>query len=319
MFKVESRWHHQDKVKIEWNLGKRCNYDCSYCPSEIHDNSSPHTDYFILQDAVDKLAEIGKPIRLSFTGGEPTVHPDFERLIEYIHKKPHISFVSVTTNGTRKASFYRNLPVSQYVFSLHFEYDYRQILDKIISLCASDDPKHVIRKDVLVHVMAHHKYMKEVRDTVNRLHFYQIPYAIRRVRWTEGDHDIFDDLRYDQNDLDYIKSQNATVMPNTIIHYHRDKDGNYTKEYHANDIIKLHLNQYKGWECNAGLESLMINWDGEVHRATCRVGGSLGNIYNGTFNIPNKPIVCDRNYCTCAADIPLTKYDKNDSNKTQES
>ena len=51
----------------------------------------------------------------------------------------------------------------------------------------------------------------------------------------------------------------------------------------------------------------MINWDGEVHRATCRVGGSLGNIYEGTFTLPDQPVICTRDFCTCAADIPLTK------------
>ncbi len=51
----------------------------------------------------------------------------------------------------------------------------------------------------------------------------------------------------------------------------------------------------------------MINWDGEVHRATCRVGDSLGNIYQGTFIPTEDPIICTRNFCTCASDIPITK------------
>ena len=67
------------------------------------------------------------------------------------------------------------------------------------------------------------------------------------------------------------------------------------------------MNNFKGWKCSAGIESLMINWDGEVHRATCRVGGSLGNIYNGSFEEPEQEIICTRQWCTCAADIPLTK------------
>ena len=71
--------------------------------------------------------------------------------------------------------------------------------------------------------------------------------------------------------------------------------------------VRDHKNQFKGWKCSIGLESLMINWDGEVHRATCRVGGSMGNIYQGTFVHPMKEIICDRNYCTCAADIFITK------------
>ena len=78
-------------------------------------------------------------------------------------------------------------------------------------------------------------------------------------------------------------------------------------------MIKHKLNQFEGWKCNAGLESLMINWDGEVHRATCRVGGSLGNIYDGTFEQPEDPIDCTRKFCTCVADISLTKV-KDDNN-----
>ena len=65
---------------------------------------------------------------------------------------------------------------------------------------------------------------------------------------------------------------------------------------------RFELNNFKNWSCNAGIESLMINWDGEVHRATCRVGGSLGNIYNDDYTKPSEPIICTRDWCTCAAD-----------------
>mgnify|MGYP003349424770 CR=1 FL=1 len=177
------------------------------------------------------------------------------------------------------------------------EHDWVKVLNMI-----RDMDNHISGTQILVNIMCHQDLMKEVRQAAKFLRYYEIRYNLRRVRWTEGDHDLFDDMRYDQKDLDWILEGMSTVKPNTIIHV----DGG-TKERHANDIIKLHLNQFKDWTCNIGLESLMINWDGEVHRATCRVGGSLGNIYNGTFNIPTEPITCTRNYCTCAADIPLTK------------
>lgn len=296
MYKVTSRWPHQSSVKVEWNLGKRCNYDCSYCPSVIHDLTSPHTDIEILKSTVDKLMTIGKPIRLSFTGGEPTVHPNFGELVNYC-KHVGISWVSVTTNGTRTPRWYIGQRVDQWVFSLHFEYDWRKVSNTILRV------NEEWEKGLLVNVMAHHDYMNEVKDRVAMFRQIGVPYGVRRVRWTQGDHDLFDDMRYHTGDLEWIKDQDSTVQGNCII----DDD----KILHANDIIKLHLNQYNGWTCNAGTESLMINWDGEVHRATCRVGGSLGNIYQGTFNIPADPVTCDRNYCTCAADIPLTKF-KND-------
>lgn len=299
MHKVVGIWNHQDSVKIEWNLGKRCNYSCSYCPSIIHDNTSPHTDIELLKSTVDKLLTINKPLRISFTGGEPTVHPKFEELVNYCNDKG-VKFISVTTNATRKFNYYKQLKANQLVFSLHFEYEWERCLETIINTVASEVDKHDYHKSCLVHIMAHHSYMDQVKETASRLSFYRIPYAIRRVRWSENeDHDIFDDLRYDQKDLDWILENNSTVTPNVII------DGD--KKYHASDVIKLHLNKYKGWTCNAGIESLMINWDGDVHRATCRVGGSLGNIYTDSFTLPVQPVTCDRNFCTCAADIPLTK------------
>ena len=81
-----------------------------------------------------------------------------------------------------------------------------------------------------------------------------------------------------------------------------------TIECNVNDLLINKTNAFKGWTCHAGLESLMINWDGDVHRATCRVGGSLGNIYKGSFKKPTETITCTRDWCTCAADINITKY-----------
>jgi MoaA/NifB/PqqE/SkfB family radical SAM enzyme len=292
MYKVSSRWPHQNSIKIEWNIGKRCNYDCSYCPSAIHDNSSSHTDIEILKNTIDKLVSIGKPIRLSFTGGEPCVHPKFDELVRYAKHKD-IQWISVTTNGTRPYEFYASLPVDQYVFSIHFEYDWMRVVDTLKKLNESTNTK------LIGQIMAHHDHMSFVRATRGVLNFESIPNTVRRIRWTEGDHDLFDDMRYHPDDLAWIKEQDATIQGNCVI----DNE----KVIHANDVIKLHLNQYKDWSCNAGLESLMINWDGDVHRATCRVGGSLGNIYQGTFLAPDSPIICTRNFCTCAADIPITK------------
>ena len=304
MFKVTSRWAHQDSIKIEWNLGKRCNYNCSYCPESIHDNSSPHTDIEILKATVDKLVALGKPIRLSFTGGEPTVHPKFTELVKYANHK-NIQWVSVTTNGTLPFEFYAMLPVDQYVFSLHLEYDWRRVWDTVLKVSSRSNIK------VIAQIMAHHNHMDAVLQLRARCLQEEIPSTVRRIRWTEGDHDLFDDMRYHPDDLKWIKEQEATIQGNCVI--------DDSRIIHANDVIKLHLNKYKGWSCNAGIESLMINWDGDVHRATCRVGGSLGNIYEGSFNLPVEPVTCDRNFCTCAADIPLTKYTSVDvvTNNTQ--
>ena len=297
MFKVTSRYPHQGSIKIEWNLGKRCNYDCSYCPSEIHDNTSPHTDIEILKRAVDKLVTLGKPIRLSFTGGEPTVHPKFKELIQYCKYKG-IAWISITTNGTLPAEFYSSLSVNQLVFSIHLEYNWQRVFKTVEQMNLSSTTK------VIAQIMAHHEHMPAVIQIRAKCLLGKIPNTVRRIRWTQGDHDLFDDMRYNLNDLELLKEMESTVEANTVVWL----DNEYAQlHYHANDMIKNHQNKFKGWTCNAGIESLMINWDGDVHRATCRVGGSLGNIYEASFVAPSEPVTCDRNFCTCAADIPLTK------------
>lgn len=293
MHRVENRWpHYYDSCKIEWNLGKRCNLDCSYCPAEIHDNFSPHTDIQTLYNTIDKLAEIPN-IRISFTGGEPCVHPMFVQLLEYA--RPKINWLSVTTNCTRSGEYYAKLPVDNIVFSLHMEdpkWEWR--LTSIVEFETEYDRKPSYH----VNLMAHQDYMGEVRKAAYWLDARGIPFVVRRIRWTEK-HDWFNDMKYDHKDLNWILNTVEKVQPNTLI--------DNTELAHTNDLIKTHRNQFKGWSCRAGLESLMINWDGEVHRATCRVGGSLGNIYTGSFIKPVEPVACTREWCTCAADVNITK------------
>lgn len=298
MYKVESRWGHQNSIHVEWNIGKRCNLDCAYCPAEIHDNFSPHTDLDIMVNTIYELEKIGKPIRLSLTGGEPTVHPKINDILKCARAR--LQWLSVTTNGLRPAEWYIKQPVNQWVFSLHFDNEHNiRAAENIVRYAQLLDMEGISTL-YQVNLMCHHEYMDEVRAAAILLEGHSIPYVCRRIRWTEADdREWFDDMRYKEKDLEWILSKTATVKANCVV------DDEF--KLHANDIIKHKWNQFEGWECNAGLESLMINWDGEVHRATCRVGGSLGNIYNNSFEMPKEPVVCTRKWCTCTADIPLTK------------
>ena len=298
MFKVENRWGHHTSIHVEWNIGKRCNLDCGYCPAEIHDNFSPHTDLDTMVNTIYELEKISKPVRLSLTGGEPTVHPKIEKIIECA--KARLQWLSITTNALRMPEWYAKQPVDQWVFSLHFDNEHsRRAAENIVYYSQLLD-MHSKDTKFQVNLMCHHEHMDLVRAAATLLEGHNIPYVCRRIRWTEAeDRDYFDDMRYKEKDLEWILSKTSTVKANCVID---DKD-----LIHANDVIKHKLNAFEGWSCNAGLESLMINWDGDVHRATCRVGGSLGNIYKGTFESPVAPIICTRKWCTCVADISLTK------------
>ena len=296
MHRIENLYpHYKDQIKIEWNIGKRCNYNCSYCPKFIHDNFSKHTPIDKLKLAAKTIKLLSNP-RISFTGGEPCIHPKFVELLDYL--RPSVNWINVTTNGTLPEKFYMNITnnfLDHIIFSLHFEYNWQKILTRIISIS-----KNLVDTKLLVHVMCLPGKLKDIKYVCNLLKNENINYILRPIRWTDT-HDIFIDLeKYNKDELNFLRSENQNPPLNTII------DKKY--KVNVNDFLINKTNQFEGWTCMAGLESLMINWDGKVYRATCRVGGELGNIYENTFNIPTSPTICTRKWCTCAADINTTKF-----------
>mgnify|MGYP003326483730 CR=1 FL=1 len=73
-------------ARVEWNLGRRCNFDCSYCGADLHDNTSKHMPIEKFEYAIKSIREFysDKQIRMSLTGGEPFVRKDFVGFLEML-------------------------------------------------------------------------------------------------------------------------------------------------------------------------------------------------------------------------------------------
>ncbi len=115
--------HDVNMMTVDWYLGKRCNFSCSYCADFIHDNYSDHLPFEKMKIFVDRLTEVyGKGIHWSLTGGEPTINPDFLRLLEYLQDKKHD--ISICTNGSRSIDYLLQMYelADHVILSLHFEH-----------------------------------------------------------------------------------------------------------------------------------------------------------------------------------------------------
>ena len=79
-----------------------CNLTCPMCFAA----SSPagkHLSFEQCQRAIDRLVAVeGRPEVLQLSGGEPTIHPDFPRILEYAVAQP-IDYIQINTNGLRFA------------------------------------------------------------------------------------------------------------------------------------------------------------------------------------------------------------------------
>jgi MoaA/NifB/PqqE/SkfB family radical SAM enzyme len=96
---------------ISWDIGRRCNFDCSYCGPEHHNNTSSHADLKTLIKTFEFAKQWAKiynshrsvkpeAIEMNFTGGEPTNNPNFWDLIHRIKQDDETYWLGLTTNGT---------------------------------------------------------------------------------------------------------------------------------------------------------------------------------------------------------------------------
>jgi cyclic pyranopterin phosphate synthase len=87
----------------------RCNFRCLYCMPLSGLEWLPKSSILTYEEiarVVGELAPLGLR-RLRITGGEPTLRPDVERLIEMLRSIPEIEDISLSTNGVRLPSLAR--------------------------------------------------------------------------------------------------------------------------------------------------------------------------------------------------------------------
>ncbi len=109
---------------ITWAVGRRCNFDCWYCPESDHNNFEEHKTYDTLMSAYFVLNSHwikNEPTKFSLLGGELTVYKDYLPFLKTLREFGH-KFIT-TTNGSRDPDYHAELAqVSDICFSLHLKY-----------------------------------------------------------------------------------------------------------------------------------------------------------------------------------------------------
>ena len=76
----------KDMRIIQIDITNACQYQCSNCTRFVGHHKKPYfMDYETFKRAVDSL--IGYHGTIGIMGGEPTLHPQFEQYIQYLHEK----------------------------------------------------------------------------------------------------------------------------------------------------------------------------------------------------------------------------------------
>ena len=197
--------------EVTWDMGLRCNFDCTYCPDHRHNNTSTHasletlikTSKFVFdyKKLIQSYSTFDRQWNIGFTGGEPTNNPNFLEMCQYIHAQndPNI-LVDVTTNGAFSEKYCDKLieTVDSITVSYHCEAK-QKVKDNVVARIYQI---HNAGMKYKVNLMIHAKpeYFDECMTLVDRFKDDDIKFVPRIIG------ESYDDSKYNHR---YTPEQHA--------------------------------------------------------------------------------------------------------------
>lgn len=340
MIKTQAiRLVHKEPMMITWDVGRRCNYDCSYCEASRHNNTSKHRSIEEMFSVFNFIKEYTKlydceTANINFTGGEPTNNPIFFDFAKQVKQQSNYG-LGLTTNG---AFSYKFIDTIEQCFdwvtvSYHCEADSKlkeRVLENIKEL-------HRRKIRLSVNVMMHVDYWEESVSVCNTLTEYGIKFNPRPIgdgntTITGWFKDTDGSMRRTSHEYNTEQQQWYFKFMNIPILTESSKEGTELgrnccggrciqgKVDNQWTDVKLVDTNFKGWYCSVNKYFLHIDHETGLvyHHQTCQAKfnntrGSIGNLSNTNeifeyvTNNKNSTIVCPNNRCGCGMCVPKAK------------
>ena len=296
--------------KLFWSIGLWATgaiTPAPIAPAELHDGSLNWQSGKDVIRLLDKLMShymegLGRKVWLQFTGGEPTLHPGISDIVHEAHGRGmHVSLIS---NGSRTIRFWeksRDL-LDSVILTLHSEEADLEHFTSVIGILSE-------RSHVQVNVTMIPERFDRICDVIQeiaQLHP-DVDIVPKPLRLGFG-HELYP---YSEKQLDWMKRQvqppprDGRLRAPRSLMTRKNADGS-SEEIRANQFILRGENRWRGWTCEAGIESLRVTGDGSVSRAVCGVGGQIGTLPDDLM-LPLDSVVCTKDACACVADILISK------------
>lgn len=311
-----SRSSENDLLYILAYVEDNCNYCCSYCY-----NSKPYSKKRLnLTNLLNYILFVKqtyptKYIQLELIGGEPTLHPDLMDFCQKISKINNV-LIKIFTN--------LSAPIEQYKTLL---------LNENLILIAS---WHSLKNDLLnnsytskiLQLLQLHKNQIEVRimyevlNTENALKIANtiLPYC-NNMQFDLSF--LFDPITQKNDVMKYTEQQLNDFNLFHKQHNIRSNRKEFLVKYNDSteelktftDMFCNKTYNFKHWICNAGKNSLFVNYNGIVYPCveySCDTHNQIFSINNLSYTKHNfKPVLCKLDYCSCDWDIKKKKLFNN--------
>lgn len=330
---------------VVWDLGRRCTYACTYCGPHHSNKTSPNASLDVLKHTLDGVVEYAhlysqyrskpKQVTLAFTGGEPTINPDFFNFIEYCNKKYPDVRTNVTTNGCYTTKKCQQIidNINSCTVSYHAEASAIEktiVKNNIIAMKAAD-------YNFKVNHMFHKDYFDECVELAHWFDEIGVKYTPRVIGDSGNPQDVEDGSAhiYNEEQLQWFKDYWSRGKKEAVNKKAKSCEmaQNIGRPCCAGRNLELCIDDewtqgsfvpntnFKGWNCMINWDFLFINseLDGVWHHQTCQVNldGEIGPIGKASrFDLINKQlketfdsgkipfIKCPKSYCGCGLCSP---------------
>ena len=324
-------------VSVVWAVGRRCNFACSYCSKEFHDRVSPHRTFDELRTVWNNIKKAMAPrglvAAIEFTGGEPTLNPDFLEFVRYLNttQRRCVRLLGGTTNGSESLQYYEQLTehFDWISFSTHFEWwDEHQFMTMLLDLKRSIGER---ARKTPINVMVMYEdwsasQVQKLRDIIDSEGIQNLPILVYNVYNSKGivnkkshpfDHEAYlqrqgvvtppksittEKAKATSSSTSLIEHSAAIENPDTQLLF----DNGSIVPGHSQTLVNLRVNSFPNWKCHAGRDRLFINVDGTVYGGMCRIV-EMGNMLS-EFQLLEQPVICDGRDCSCMGDVRVKKW-----------
>jgi len=331
-------------LSVMWFLGKRCNYDCSYCSDHIHDAVSPFIDQqqsqSFVETSISWAESNNKKIKWVFTGGEPFLDPALLSIVTTLSDSPTTEQINITTNGSLPLGHYEKFSglLAGITFSVHLERSPGEIQKTIDTMIALTQQQKIF---VSCNLMFLPGKQKEIEEIVLQLQKHKVNFVLRKISPNPDVESLTPFVApskfkksLELKSIDQQserKQQWRSIRDQQLINlshsYYTDQEIEYLKIintqpvwqnmglWHGQDqyeeintdlLLSLGKAKFQNWTCYAGVDSIFVDFDGYVYRGMCQEGGNIAHMRDWSGFL-TQPVTCNRNHCGCNIDIAVRK------------
>lgn len=304
-----------NRFTIDWTLNTLCTYHCSYCPPTLHRGTnvfkSKTEDPALIKEFLIKIKNQlqGRSVHIFINGGEPTISPSLETIIDFCHESKWCAYVN--TNGSRSLDWWKEYAHKIYKVTISYHPETvvdEEIFEKVKYISTQTNVGAFTLMypplwDKAVNAYETFKAMDKVTIAPSRV-----------FKRDEGADSQDRSYEYNEERLQWLKDNSNVIFKHNVF-YPPDgnnygntwiDDGATIERLDEVEFTNNRKNTFLNWKCNMGKDHILITADGRILQSACKQAKQIATIFDFT-QLLQESTVCNTNWCMCTADVLIPK------------